>query len=57
METVEKLLSPKDLSELLGVPVATLYAWVYRGTGPPSLHVGKHLRWRPSDVAKWLDKQ
>jgi predicted DNA-binding transcriptional regulator AlpA len=51
------LMTPQDLSEHLGVPVATLYGWRYNGYGPPGFRVGKHLRWRRSDVERWIDQQ
>jgi predicted DNA-binding transcriptional regulator AlpA len=54
---IEGLLSPVRVSELLDVPVATLYRWSYLGTGPPTLKVGKHLRYVPSELQAWLDEQ
>ena len=50
-----KLITADELGEALGVPKATLYAWRYRGEGPPSLKVGRHLRYRAADVEEWLD--
>ncbi|HLN05729.1 MAG TPA: helix-turn-helix domain-containing protein [Acidimicrobiales bacterium] len=53
---MEKLLSTEELAELLGVPVATIYRWRhYGGPGPTAIRVGKHLRWRESDVDEWID--
>ncbi len=57
MEQVEELLKPQQLSRYLGIPVATLYAWRQRGQGPASFRVGKHLRYRRSDVARWIGQQ
>ncbi len=54
---IEDLLSPAEVSEWLGVPIATLYAWKYRGDGPAALRVGRHLRYRRGDVERWLDGQ
>jgi predicted DNA-binding transcriptional regulator AlpA len=42
------------LSEFLGVPIATLRAWRSRCEGPPSLKVGRHVRYRPEDVDRWI---
>lgn len=50
----ERLLRPSDLADQLGVPVATIYRWNYTGDGPRRLRLGKHVRYRPSDVAAWL---
>ena len=49
-----RLLTPTELSEMLGVPVATLYSWRYHGRGPAAVRVGRHLRYRLSDVDAWL---
>jgi predicted DNA-binding transcriptional regulator AlpA len=54
----ERLWTPEDVSEFLGgVPVATLYQWRHKGTGPKSRRVGRHLRYKPQDVRDWLDQQ
>ena len=53
----EALLSPQDLAKLCGVPVATIYRWNHCGDGPMPLHVGRHVRYRPSDVDLWLEAQ
>ena len=42
------------LSGLLGIPARTIYSWRQRGEGPPAYRVGKHLRYRRSDVETWL---
>lgn len=46
-----------ELSEFLQIPRATIYRWRQQGTGPKAVVVGKHLRWRRSDVDAWLDRQ
>ena len=50
-----RLLSTDEVARLLVVPVATLYTWRYKGTGPKAYRVGKHLRYRLSDVLAWLE--
>ena len=52
-----RLLSTDEVSRFLVVPVTTLYAWRYKGTGPKALRVGKHLRYRMEDVLDWLKTQ
>ncbi|RTL67421.1 MAG: DNA-binding protein [Pseudonocardiaceae bacterium] len=54
MSTMDKLLTLQQLAELLGVPAATVYQWRSKGYGPRGLRVGKHVRYRPADVEKWL---
>jgi len=44
----------KELADLLQVPPKTIYAWRYKGMGPTAVPVGKYLRFRPEDVAAWL---
>lgn len=50
-----RLLSTDEVARLLVVPVTTLYTWRYKGTGPRAFRVGKHLRYRLSDVMEWLE--
>jgi excisionase family DNA binding protein len=50
-----RLLSTDEVARLLVVPVATLYCWRYKGTGPKAFRVGKHLRYRLDDVIEWLE--
>ena len=54
MDTLERLLSAEDLANYLGVPVATIYTWRYRGHGPPGFRAGRHLRFRTSDVTNCI---
>jgi predicted DNA-binding transcriptional regulator AlpA len=55
--TIEPLWTVEDVSAFLGVPVATLYQWRYRRTGPRASRVGRHLRYDPADVRAWLAQQ
>jgi len=52
----EKLMTLPEVAEYLNVPPATLYAWRYRNAGPRSVKVGRHVRYRRSDVEKYLDR-
>jgi excisionase family DNA binding protein len=49
------LLSVKQLADYLDIPVSTIYAWRTQGKGPRGFRVGKQVRYRTSDVGKWLD--
>ena len=55
MESVDRLLTVEDLAEYLDVPVATIYAWRYHRRGPPGFRIGRHLRFRWSDVERWIE--
>lgn len=48
-------LSPTELAEMLGVPVATVYAWRHVGYGPPGMKLGRHVRFRRADVETWVE--
>lgn len=52
-----EFLKPKELAERLRVPLSTVYSWNYKGTGPPFVPCGKHIRYRWSDVEAWLREQ
>lgn len=49
-------MAPSEVASYLQVPEETLYQWRYRGVGPRSIKVGKHLRYRRSEIDKWLDE-
>lgn len=55
--TIEPLWSVHDVAAYLDVPVSTLYAWRYMGTGPQAYRVGKYLRYDPDAVRQWLTGQ
>ncbi len=57
MSRLDPLLSIQDLAAYLDLPVATLYAWRYRGPGPSGFRVGRHVRYRQSDVDHWINDQ
>jgi len=57
MSNGRPLASAEEVAEFLGVPVATLHQWRYKGTGPKASKVGRWLRYRWSDVEAWLDRQ
>src|SRR5688572_16342600 len=53
----ERLMTTTEVSEMLGIPVDTLYAWRHRGLGPRGYRVGRYVRYRPSAVESWLEEQ
>ena len=50
----DRLLSAEDLAAFLDVPIKTLYMWRYRGEGPVGFRIGRHIRYRWSDVEQWI---
>lgn len=54
LPVADRLWSPVEAAEFLGVPVATLYRWRYLGCGPDGFKVGRHVRYDPEAVRRWL---
>jgi DNA-binding transcriptional MerR regulator len=55
-EVIAPLWTARDVAEYLQVPVQTLYFWRSTGHGPKARRIGKYLRYRPDEVAAWLDQ-
>lgn len=53
---MEKLLSPREAAEILGVSLPTLYTWTYRRQ-IPAQKVGRLLRFSPAALQRWLKGQ
>ena len=53
----ERLMTLPEVSRLLGVPVATLYRWRYRGEGPTGYRIGRHVRYRRAALEAWIEMQ
>ncbi len=53
--TRARWLSITELGEMLQLPVETLYKWRHRGEGPQPIRLGRHLRYDPADVTRWLE--
>lgn len=51
---IDPFLTTEELAEYLSVPIATVYSWRKHGTAPRAHVIGKHLRFRLSDVEAWL---
>jgi excisionase family DNA binding protein len=50
-----RLLTVRELADLLQVPPKTIYTWRYKGIGPPAIPVGRYLRIGAEDVVAWLE--
>lgn len=58
----DRLLSPPEVAELLGVCRETLSNWRRQGKGPPFIRFGAdplraRVRYLPGAVRQWLDEQ
>jgi hypothetical protein len=54
MPDCPRLWTAGNVADFLGVPVSTLHQWRYLGRGPGAFRVGKHLRYDPDVVRRWL---
>jgi excisionase family DNA binding protein len=50
------MLSRKGAAEFLDVPEGTVANWAYTGKGPKFYRVGKHTRYKISDILEWLEE-
>ena len=53
----DKLLSVKDVAQKLAVRTAKVYEMAKSGDGPPSVRIGKLIKFRPQAVEQWLKDQ
>jgi excisionase family DNA binding protein len=51
----KELLTRKEAADLLGVKENTLSVWTVRGTGPPSTKIGSCVRYRRSELEKYIE--
>jgi excisionase family DNA binding protein len=52
---MDKLMTRKELAEMLGLSPATLARWKRAGEdSPPCIKIGKSVRYRREDVMEWL---
>jgi len=51
---MERLLSPAEIAEWLGVPLPSIYRWRYERRGPVGIKCGRHVRYDPAEVRRWL---
>ena len=52
---LEELLTPEEVSKKLKVKLSTIYHWAQCRT-IPFIKIGKHLRFRVRDIARWIEK-
>ena len=55
--SVAVFLTPEDLSQRYGVPLATVYQWRLKAYGPKGIRVGKHVRYSLGEVERWEREQ
>jgi excisionase family DNA binding protein len=53
---MEPVYSYTEISELLNIPLSSLYRYKREGTGPETILVGKHFRVSRTALDVWLKK-
>lgn len=51
---MEKLLTARQVSELLEVKISTVYDWVWRGV-IPCVKLGRLVRFKKPEIFRWVD--
>ena len=54
---LERLLTVQELSDYLGIPVATLYDWRVDRRGPKAVKLGQALRYPESAIRDWIQER
>lgn len=52
-----QLLRYEDVSDLTGVPVATLRYMRHAGTGPRAFKLGGRVCFKRADIESWIEEQ
>jgi excisionase family DNA binding protein len=55
IQRTDRLMTMAEVSDLLGIPVSTLYGWRHRGEGPAGYRIGRHVRYRREAVEAWIE--
>jgi excisionase family DNA binding protein len=50
----DEILTTDEVAALLKIPKQTIYRWNVMGSGPPYYRLGKHARWKRSEVMAWV---
>ncbi len=54
---MERLLSPRQLADVLNVKPGTVYSWLSRGVDLPAfVKIGGSTRWREAVVKEWIER-
>jgi excisionase family DNA binding protein len=49
----DRWLTSEEVAERFRLPVKTLYSWRQTGYGPQGVRIGRHVRYRESEVTRW----
>ena len=55
---MERVMRVKDVAEVTGLAVGSVYRRIRQGTFPPGAKLGGRARgWKESDISAWVEKQ
>ena len=54
---IEDLLNEHDVARITGMSVASVRRWRLFNRGPKYIKLGAAVRYRPSDLAAWIDSR
>ncbi|WP_340109417.1 helix-turn-helix domain-containing protein [Pikeienuella sp. HZG-20] len=57
LETATRLMTRDEVAEIYGISKRHLELTPSRGEGPAFVRIGRSVRYRPTDVAAWLEAQ
>ena len=57
LHMTDQMLTITQVAELLQVPVETMRKWRAQNSGPQAIKLGRHVRYRPEDVDRWVQEQ
>ena len=52
---MERLMTAKQVSELIEVRPSTVYQWVHEGL-IPNVNIGRCVRFKKDELFRWIDK-
>lgn len=55
--TEKLLINIKEVAELLGVSLRKMELLIEEGNAPKFVRIGRVRKWRPTDVADWVDNK
>ncbi len=53
---MDKLLTPQEVADLLGVQKSTIYQWTHQGY-IPHVKLRNLVRFRPKAISEWVDRK
>jgi len=52
-----KLLTIKQVSEIVGFKISTIYKFISKNDFPAPIKIGRSSRWKIHDIQKWIEEK